>query len=113
MRVLLDTNILLRSSQPAHPHHSAAVASVAAISKRGDLLCISSQTVYEFLAVCTRDVNDRGLGMSQVEADAQLSKLLGGIDVLYDSAAVIQELRRLTVAHAVKGKSVHDARLVA
>ena len=51
--------------------------------------------------------------MEQSAADAELAKLTSALDVLYDSADVLAELRRLVVAHAVTGKSVHDAKLVA
>jgi predicted nucleic acid-binding protein len=113
MKVLLDTNVLLRSSQPAHPHHVPAVAAVRALVIGGWTLCISSQTVYEFLAVATRLLADRGLAMSHAEADAELGKLLPATEVFYDSALVVEELRRLMIQHGVSGKSVHNARLVA
>jgi len=90
-----------------------AIASVAALLAAGRSLCISSQVIYEFLAVATKPITDNGLGMSQSDADAQLAKLLSGIDVLYDSEAVATELRRLVVVYQVSGKKVHDARLVA
>ena len=113
MKVLVDTNVLLRSSQPAHPQHASAVAAVQTLTTSGHVLCISSQTIYEFLAVATRAISDRGLGMSQADADALLDSMLAAFDVLYDSPAVSSELRRLVVAHGVTGKSVHDTRLVA
>src|SRR3954464_10591711 len=101
MRVLVDTNVLLRSSQPAHPHHAPAVTSVRTLLNGGAALCISSQTVYEFFAVATRSVADRGVGMSQDVADAELAKLLPALEVLYDGADVVRELRRLVVRHAI------------
>jgi len=113
MRTLLDTNILLRSSQVSSPHHVIAIAAVAALLGAGRSLCISSQVIYEFLAVATKPVTENGLGMSQADADGQLAKLLGGIEVLYDSEPVATELRRLVVTYKMTGKRVHDTRLVA
>ena len=113
MRVLLDTNVLLRGAELNHPHHPAAMTAVGSLVGAGRQLCISSQTIYEFLAVATRAVADRGLGMKQVNADAALSDLTSGIETLFDSAQVVQELRRLAIAHSIIGKSIHDARLVA
>lgn len=113
MRVLLDTNVLLRLSQPAHPHHAAVLSALRTLSAAAADLCISSQTVYEFLAVATRPVAASGLGMDQVAADAEVGKLVVGLTMLYDSPAVLGTLRRLVVTHRVTGKSVHDARLVA
>ena len=39
--------------------------------------------------------------------------MLTDIEVLYDSAVVAAETRRLIVLHKVTGKKVHDARLAA
>jgi predicted nucleic acid-binding protein len=113
MRVLLDTNILLRLSEKAHPHYQPAIESLRRLAAEGRTFCIGSQTVGEFLAVAARAVEDRGLGMNQATADAELSKVTSALDILYDSPAVIVELRRLVVAYGVVGKSIHDARLVA
>jgi predicted nucleic acid-binding protein len=113
MKILLDTNILLRLSEKNHPHYQHALESVRRLAADGNTFCIGSQTVSEFLAVATRSIADRGLGMDQTTADAELGKVTSAIEILYDSPAVLSELRRLVVAHRVIGKSVHDTRLVA
>jgi predicted nucleic acid-binding protein len=46
MRTLLDTNILLRSSQPSSAHHASAIAAVTALLAANRSLCISSQVIY-------------------------------------------------------------------
>jgi hypothetical protein len=43
MRVLLDTNILTRSVQPAHPMHKTALDAVSILKTRGEDLCIVQQ----------------------------------------------------------------------
>jgi predicted nucleic acid-binding protein len=113
MKILLDTNILLRISEPAHSHHSASVSALRTLALEGHSFCIASQTVSEFLAVATRPVADRGLGMAQAKADAELTKVTSSLEMLYDSKAVIDELRRLVVLNSISGKSVHDAHPVA
>jgi predicted nucleic acid-binding protein len=113
MKVLLDTNILLRLSEKAHPHNLPAIESLKVLKSSGHAFCIGSQTIAEFMAVATRSLQDRGLGMTPSLADNELSKVITTIDVLYDSASTLAELRKLIVAHGVTGKSVHDTRLVA
>jgi len=113
MRTFLDTNILLRTSQPASPQYADAVASTGVLLRAGRTLCISSQSVYEFLAVATKPQAENGLGMTHAETDAHLTTLLVSIEVFYDSPAIAAELRRLVVAHKVTGKKIHDARMVA
>lgn len=113
MRILLDTNILLRGSESRHPHHAPTKRALATLVNDGFDLCISSQSISEFLAVATRSPADRGLGMTQANADAGLTRLIASVQVFYDTNVVIAEQRRLVVAHSVIGKSVHDTRLVA
>ena len=109
MHTLLDTNILLRSSQPSSRDHFAAVGAVAALAAFGRTLSISSQTIYEFFAVATRPIAENGLGMSHHDADVHLGKLLASLNIFYDSEAIAIETRKLIVAHQVTGKKTHDA----
>ncbi len=113
MRVLLDTNLLLRLSQPDHPHYPGVTAALSELAGSAAHFCISSQTVYEFLAVATRPLSASGLGMAQADADAEIEKLVLGLTMLYDSPSVVKQLRFLVVHYSVTGKSIHDARLVA
>jgi predicted nucleic acid-binding protein len=113
MRTLLDTNILLRASQPGHAHHADAVSAPLALISAGRTLCVGAQTAYEFLAVASKPMSENGLGMRHIDAVSQLDKLLGGVEVLLDSMDVIAELKRLVVTHQVTGKKVHDCHLVA
>src|SRR5258708_19921291 len=101
MRVLLDTNILLRVSEPGHQHHLAAIESLKVLALASNTFAISSQTVYEFLAVATRAIGDRGLGMSPALADAELSKLITALEIVYDSPAVLPQLRHLSLLHGL------------
>lgn len=45
MDVLLDTNVLTRCIEPAHPHHPIAHAAIAALVRRGDRLCLVPQVL--------------------------------------------------------------------
>ena len=51
MRTLLDTNILLRASQPGHGQYVEAVTAPLALISGWRELCIGAQTICEFLAV--------------------------------------------------------------
>jgi len=113
MQILLDTNILLRYIRPSDRDYGIASNAMATARARGCKFCISSQTIYEFMAVATRLVADNGLGLSHAVADIALTHLLTDLDVLFDSDVVAAETRRLIVLHKVTGKKVHDARLAA
>jgi predicted nucleic acid-binding protein len=113
MKILLDTNILLRLTQKSSEHHLVATACFQRLGDSGHTFCIGSQSVAEFLAVATRPQANQGLGMSPTEAEASLSSLTSALEFLYDSPDVVAELRRLVVGYNVIGKSIHDAKLVA
>ena len=75
MSVALDTNILTRAAQPSHPMHHEALDTLAALRKQGEDLCIVPQNLYEFWVVATRPLTANGLGMSTVQAEAELSSI--------------------------------------
>ena len=113
MNILVDTNILGRLAEPAHPQHNDAVASVDSLHRRGDQPCVVPQVLYEFWVVASRPTADNGLGLSVAEAASELARLKALFAFLADSAAIYPEWERLVAAFAVSGKKAHDARLVA
>jgi predicted nucleic acid-binding protein len=113
MSILVDTNLLTRSIQPASRHFSAATAAILELRRRGEWLCVVPQIVYEFWAVCTRPPGENGLGMSVTDAEVEQARVLSLFVLIEDTPAILPEWRRLVVAHDVKGKNSHDARLVA
>jgi predicted nucleic acid-binding protein len=112
MNILVDTNILLRSLQPSHAHFKPATDSLRRL-RRTDQLCVTPQNLYELWVVCTRPANVNGLGMSTTEAQVELANTRSLFAFLPDTPAIYQEWEKLVVQYDVKGKTAHDARLVA
>jgi predicted nucleic acid-binding protein len=110
---LLDTNIILRIVQPQAPTHTLAVEAVAAILEQGDNVFITPQILIEFWAVTTRPVDVNGLGWSPDLAEAEIQQLQHQFPMLDDKPDVFLNWLQLVKQHAVQGKTVHDARLVA
>lgn len=114
MRVLVDTNILLRRIHRRHPQHRQTREALAAVVERGDVLCVTAQILIEFWAVCTRPVEANGLGLLPVHAARILSRIEAlAVRLSDETDAVFAEWKRLVAAHGVSGKKVHDARIVA
>lgn len=113
MSVFVDTNILLRSIQPSHPHHAAAVNSVASFIAAGTSLMVTPQIVAEFWNVATRPAENNGLGLPHEQTREELARLEAFFVLLSESPEVYAEWKRLVIAHGVTGVKVHDARLVA
>jgi len=113
MRVLVDTNVLIRTVQKSHPGCRVARRALVAMYREGHDLFLGTQNVAEFWNVCTRPVDVNGLGLSIEGADRYTSQLERFFGILPDSIPAFQFWRKLVVDHAVMGIKVHDARLVA
>ncbi len=112
MRVLVDTNVLIRSVQKSHPACRPARRALAALYRQGHELFLTTQNVAEFWNVCTRPVDANGLGLSIQGADRYTARLERFFDIVPGSIPAFQLWRKLIVDHAVIGSKVHDARLV-
>lgn len=83
------------------------------LTTQGHTLVIVPQNLYEFWVVATRPVANNGLGRSAAETAADIAYLRRLFTLLDDVPAIYPAWERLVTAHAVLGKTAHDARLVA
>jgi len=113
MRILADTNIVARIAQPAHHHHQAALRAVETVIARNDDPCMVPQVLYEFWVVATKPASANGLALTMVQAEAEITKARSVFTLLRDERTIFDHWERLVVKYDVRGKSAHDARLVA
>ncbi len=113
MPFLVDTNVLLRSIDPAHPMNASAAQTLRALRGQGEQLCIVPQNLIEFWNVYTRPLERNGLGRTPEEAEREVTQLKAFFSLLPDTPAIYPAWERLVSAYAVRGVNVHDARLVA
>ena len=113
MKILVDTNILVRLAQPTQGQHPAAVSAVLRLRGNGDQLQIVPQVLYEYWSVATRPVTANGLGFSTEQAGAELVRLQLLFALLPDDRLIFEHWKRIVSTYDVKGKVAHDARLVA
>lgn len=113
MAYLADTNILLRGVQPEHPMYPDAVRAVETLLLRGETIHYCSQIVREFWNVCTRPLENNGLGMTPAQAKEEVDRLEDALTFTPDDPAVYVEWLRLVETYAVRGVQVHDTNLVA
>ena len=114
MEVLADSGILLRLLEPTDPHHVIVEQAVRALHVQGDRIVITPQNVAEFWNVCTRPTTARGgYGLSIAETNRRLTIIEAVFTILSEPPDAYHKWRELVTAHAVQGKQVHDARLVA
>jgi predicted nucleic acid-binding protein len=111
--ILVDTNVLLRRTQPGHPNHEAAVESIARLTELGERGCVTLQIIAEFWNAATRPLEQNGLGFSVELTLREIGRIESTLMLLHDNASIHAEWKRLVTAHRVIGSKVHDARLVA
>ncbi len=113
MRVLVDTNILLRSAQPNHPLSSKATHAVSKLIRQKDDVFFCSQNIAEFWNVATRPAELNGLGLSHEEVLREVSEIEGLLALLPDVPAIYAAWKQIVRDYRVQGVKVYDARLVA
>src|SRR5277367_6960040 len=101
MSILVDTNVLLRRTQPDHEHHVAAVESVAILLGKGETLYFTLQNISEFWNVATRPIENNGLGFSIDLTLSEVEKIERVSTLLPDSPAIYPEWKRLVAKHSV------------
>ena len=113
MKYLLDTNILLRLIELAHPHHREVREVLKTLRRQNVIFYVLLQNVSEFWNVCTRPADKNGLGLSIAKTDLHLKRFKRLFKLLPDTEEVYRNWRKLVVKHSVSGIQVHDAKIVA
>ena len=113
MKVLIDTNLLLRLEDAGHAHHDTAVAVIDWLAAHGHEAVIVPQVLYEYWVVATRPLNVNGLGLDVASTDVAITEWMTVFKLLLDERGVFVRWRDLVTANAVMGKNAHDARIVA
>lgn len=113
MKILVDTNVLVRSIQKQHPACAIARKALISLYRSEHDLYLTPQNIAEFWNVCTRPLDVNGLGLSIEITDRYANQLEQFFAILPDATEVFQTWRKIVVDHRVMGVKVHDARLVA
>jgi predicted nucleic acid-binding protein len=113
MKVLVDTNILTRSTEPGHSLYQPSRMAVAALRLRGHTLCIVPQNLYEFWVVSTRPTSVNGLGKTAAETVNELSGFKSFFSFVADNPAIYPAWENIVATNGILGKTAHDARFIA
>lgn len=112
-RYLLDTNILLRASDPVSSNYTLATEAVDILLLQGNECVITAQVLVEFWAVATRPVNVNGLGWSIEQTSAEIEQILNQFTLLEETPQIFTDWLSYVTTYKVMGKRVHDVRLMA
>jgi hypothetical protein len=104
MAILIDTNILVLSVQPHHPHYARIDRAFAILRAGTEPLVVATQNLIEFWVVATRPLGSNGLGMTPGAALQELTALKGLFSILPEPAVIYDEWERVVSAHRVSGR---------
>jgi predicted nucleic acid-binding protein len=105
--------LLLRLADSGSEQHAIAIQALARLFSRGDEVYLTPQNFIEFWAVATRPTDANGFGWGTERTAKEVSDLRQRFPVLPDSPEVFSRWFGLVQRFSVRGKRVHDARLVA
>jgi len=116
--ILLDTNILARTTRSHEPLSGTARTAIQTLLGRGERLIVVPQNLYEFWAVATRPAGApptgrNGLGMTPTQAGQWLRFFQRRFTLLPDREELSSLWQNLVEGHAITGFRAHDVRLVA
>ena len=113
MRVLLDTNTLLRFVDKSDRRNLRAVRAIAELWDAGHQPVLVPQSIYEFWTAATRTREANGMEMSVDGAKRYVDDLLSEFAILPDRPELPQAFIDLVARHNVTGTNAYDARLAA
>jgi predicted nucleic acid-binding protein len=112
-RYLIDTNILLRLSNPLRESHLVCKDALRHLRSTGCSLHYTLQNAAEYWNVATRPTDRNGHGLSPTDVAEELNGIERVMSLLADDAEVYNHWRSLVTKYSVRGVQVHDARLAA
>ncbi|WP_058999758.1 type II toxin-antitoxin system VapC family toxin [Leptolyngbya sp. NIES-2104] len=112
-RYLLDTNIVLRFSNPIDAQHSLTINAISRLGLQGNQCVLTPQVLIEFWVVATRPTSVNGLGWSVDQTQNRINELMTGFALLEERPEIFPLWFRLITENNIQGKRAHDIRLVA
>ena len=113
MKVLLDTNIIVRAAQPNLPAWPQIDQALSTLLATGATLCVVPQNIYEFWVVATRPAAQNGFGLTAQDTKTLVRDSIERLTLLRDERGIFDFWMSLVDTYSVIGKNAHDARLVA
>jgi predicted nucleic acid-binding protein len=112
-KYLLDTNIILRLSNPSDEQHRLVTEAIVALLMQSDECYVTAQVLIELWVVATRPVDVNGLGWSPEKTRDIIDQLLKRFPIAEETLQILSTWLAVVTEHHIKGKRTHDARIVA
>lgn len=112
-KYLLDTNVVLRLSNPSDRQHELVTEAVANLLTQEDECYLTAQVLVELWVVATRPTDVNGLGWSVEQTRNIIDQLLYRFPVAEEVLQIFPIWLNLVTDNQIKGKRAHDARIIA
>jgi predicted nucleic acid-binding protein len=111
--ILVDTNVFARLPNGSDPLRDAAKGALVHLMRKGEILVVAPQCLYEFWVVMTRPAGENGYGFTAARAGRWLRWLRHLAALLPDELSVYERWENLVISQNTMGKKGHDAHLAA
>jgi predicted nucleic acid-binding protein len=101
MRILLDTNVLLRLEDLGHSQHSVVRSAIDMLMANGHELVLVPQVLCESWVVATRPCDVNGLGLDSARVDQMISEWIEFFTLLRDERRIFRLRRKLVLHYGV------------
>src|SRR3990172_7935885 len=102
MRILIDTNVLVRSVHVGHAQQASAAAALQRLRDELHEIRTVPQVLYEYWAVATRPADRNGLGFTVEEVDSQMRDFQILFPTLRDERGILGLWQELALDCKVK-----------
>ncbi len=113
MKLLLDSNVLLRWADSRAPEHADCMEAVVRVATASNVVYVCAQVMIESYVVATRPTEVNGLGLAPKEAQQFLADIENSSPCLPEPPNIGKLWSDLITRHSVMGRQAHDARLAA
>lgn len=112
-KYLLDTNIILRFSNPSDGQHELVANAVASLLAQGEECYLAAQVLIEMWVVATRPTDVNGLGWSTTYTRNIIDQLLHRFPIAEEAPQLFPTWLDIVSTNKILGKRTHDARIAA
>ncbi len=113
MSYLLDSNILTALSKKHSDQYTHVRQAISKIRSEKESIFLIPQNLVEFWSVATRPLDVNGLNLTTQNAALEIRLFRATFNFIDDRPNLFDEWENLFQKYQVKGKNVHDARIVA
>jgi len=113
VKLLLDSNVLLRWADSRAPEYAQCTEAVTRLAEASNIVYVCAQVIIESYVVASRPVKANGLGFTITEARQLIGDVEESFPCLPEPSDIGKQWSKLMMRYSVIGKQAHDARIAA